>query len=63
MIAGGIKRYLFIYLFPAGEKEWYFMPLIMEQTVCASDSITMSVLGSAWRRQKVSNVFYLIVLY
>lgn len=54
MIAGGIRSYLFIYffihLFPTRGKEWYLMPHITEQTVCAS--ITMSVLGSAWRRPK-----------
>lgn len=44
--------YLFIHLFPTGGKEWYLMPHITEQTVCASDSITMSVLSRAWRRLK-----------
>lgn len=51
-LAGGVRFYLFIYLFPTEGTKWYLMPHITEQTVCASDSITMSVLGSAWRRPK-----------
>lgn len=46
MRTGQLKS-LFIYLFPAGEKECCFIQLIMAQTVRASDSKTMSVLGSA----------------
>lgn len=38
--------YLFIYSLQE-ERNDYLKPTIMDQTVCASDSKTMSVLGSA----------------